>query len=126
MPGPKTDAPYAPQTLLPGGVVIPLYPPGSPYLRAQDIREPEVYRMWAPGQVGAITHIHNPSIEFHPGNGQLATGAASAIQALPRSSPLTLRAADHQPQNPDREVAYLVAWFAFSVRKFNMPMLSSR
>ncbi len=76
MPGPKTDAPYAPQTILPGGVVIPLYPPGSPYLRAQDLREPEVYRMWAPGQVGAITHIHDPSIEFHPGNGQLATGAA--------------------------------------------------
>jgi len=76
MPGPKTEAPYAPQTILPGGVVIPLYPPGSPYLRAQDIREPEVYRMWAPGQIGAITHIHNPSIEFHPGNGQLATGAA--------------------------------------------------
>jgi acetyl esterase/lipase len=76
IPGPKTDAPYAPQTVLPGGVVIPLYPPDSPYLKPENIREPEVYGMWGPGQVGAVTHIHNPSIEFHPGNGQLNTGAA--------------------------------------------------
>lgn len=76
MPGPKTEGPYAPQTLLPGGVVIPLFPPDSAYLRAESLREPEVYRMWGPGQVGAVTHIHNPSLEFHPGNGQLNTGAA--------------------------------------------------
>ena len=29
-PGPQTDAPYAPQPILQGGVVIPLFPPGSP------------------------------------------------------------------------------------------------
>lgn len=75
-PGPKSDAPYAPQAILSGGVVLPLYPPDSPYLKAENIREPEVYGMWSPGQVGAVTHIHNPSIEFHPGNGQLNTGAA--------------------------------------------------
>jgi len=75
-PGPKTDSPYAPQAVLPGGVVIPLYPPNSPYLKPENIREPEVYGMWGTGQVGAVTHIHNPSIEFHPGNGQLNTGAA--------------------------------------------------
>lgn len=76
MPGPKTEGTYAPQTLLPGGVVIPLFPPDSPYLRAETLREPEVYRMWGPGQVGSITHIHNPSLEFHPGNGQLNTGTS--------------------------------------------------
>ena len=31
--GPATSAPYAPQPILPGGVVVPLYPPGSPLSR---------------------------------------------------------------------------------------------
>lgn len=75
-PGPKTDAPYAPQTLLPGGVVIPLFPPDSPYLKPEKLREPEVYKLWGSGQVGSIVHIHNPSLEFHAGNGQLNTGTA--------------------------------------------------
>lgn len=74
-PGPKTDAPYAPKAILPGGVVIPLYPATSPYLKADKLAEPEVYQNWGPGLVGAVTSIHNPSIEFHAGNGQLNTGA---------------------------------------------------
>ncbi len=80
-PGPKTDAPYAPQAILPGGVVIPLYPPESPYLNPDKIREPEEYYMWGPGRIGAIVHIHNPSIEFHPGNKALNTGAAIILAA---------------------------------------------
>ena len=75
-PGPKTDAPYAPQAILPGGVVIPLYPPDSPYLKPDKIREPEVYQLWGAGTVGSVVSIHNPSLEFHAGNGQLNTGAA--------------------------------------------------
>lgn len=75
-PAPATDQPYAPQALMPGGVVVPLYPPNSPYLRADKIREPEKYIFWGPtGEVGAVIHIHNPSIEFHPGQSQLNTGA---------------------------------------------------
>lgn len=74
-PGTRTDAPYAPQAILPGGVVIPLYPPDSPYLQAGRLAEPEVYQLWGPGTVGAVTSIHNPSIEFHAGNGRLNTGA---------------------------------------------------
>jgi hypothetical protein len=31
-PGPSTDGPYAPLPILPGGVVVTLYPPGSPFL----------------------------------------------------------------------------------------------
>jgi acetyl esterase/lipase len=80
-PGPKTDAPYAPQPILPGGVVVPLYPADSSYLNQSKIREPETYLMWGPGEIGAIVHIHNPSIEFHPGNGQLNTGAAIILAA---------------------------------------------
>ncbi len=74
-PGPKTDAPYAPRAVLPGGVVIPLYSAGSPYLKADKVAEPEVYQNWGPGLVGAVTSIHNPSLEFHAGNGRLNTGA---------------------------------------------------
>src|ERR1017187_10348975 len=44
-PGPVNDAPYAPQPILPGGVVAPLYPPGSPLLKAERVREAEQYNM---------------------------------------------------------------------------------
>lgn len=81
VPGPMTDAPYAPQAVLPGGVVVPLYPPNSAYLNQGKIREPEKYLMWGPGEIGAIVHIHNPSIEFHPGNGSLNTGAVIVLAA---------------------------------------------
>ena len=64
-PGPATDAPYAPTALLPGGVVVTLFPPGSPYLKMDRVREPEQYSMSqsAPGRVNNIVNIHNPSIE---------------------------------------------------------------
>src|SRR5688572_6141688 len=82
-PGPKTDAPYAPQAILPGGVVVPLYPPDSPALNKDKIREPEVYNWYGPGRemIGNIVSIHNPSIEFHAGNGQLNTGVAIILAA---------------------------------------------
>jgi hypothetical protein len=75
-PGPQTESPYAPRAILPGGVVIPLYPSDSPYLKTDKIREAEVYQLWGAGLVGAVTNIHNPSLEFHAGNSQLNTGAA--------------------------------------------------
>jgi acetyl esterase/lipase len=74
-PAPKTDAPYAPQAVLPGGVVIPLYPSNSLYLKADKVTEAEVYQLWGPALIGSVTSIHNPSIEFHAGNSQLNTGA---------------------------------------------------
>ncbi|HEY3757487.1 MAG TPA: alpha/beta hydrolase fold domain-containing protein [Opitutaceae bacterium] len=81
-PGPRTDQPYAPRAILPGGVVVTLYPPDSPYLRANLIREPEQYTFWGPtGEIGAVTHIHNPSIEFHPGISQLNTGDCIILAA---------------------------------------------
>jgi acetyl esterase/lipase len=66
-PGPMTDAPYAPQPILLGGIVIPLFPPNSPYLNPSRIREPEVYNMnrAVPGRIESIVNIHNPSIEVH-------------------------------------------------------------
>jgi acetyl esterase/lipase len=76
-PGPQTDAPYAPQAILPGGVVIPLYPPGSPYLKMDRVREPEQYNMSAavPGRINSIVNIHNPSIEIHTVDRGINTGA---------------------------------------------------
>jgi acetyl esterase/lipase len=82
-PGPKTDAPYAPTAILPGGVVVTLFPPGSPYLKMDRIREPEQYNMSqsAPGRVGSIVNIHNPSIEVHTVERGLNTGAAVILVA---------------------------------------------
>jgi hypothetical protein len=42
---PSTDAPYTPQPILPGGVVMALYPPGSPFLNKEKVREAEQYNM---------------------------------------------------------------------------------
>jgi endo-1,4-beta-xylanase len=44
-PNPATDAPYSPSPILPGGVVVTLYPPGSPYLKMERVREAEQYNM---------------------------------------------------------------------------------
>jgi endo-1,4-beta-xylanase len=82
-PGPVTDGPYAPQPILPGGVVMPLYPPGSLYLKMDKIREAEVYNMSqaVPGRISSIVNIHNPSIEVHTVERGLNTGAAVILVA---------------------------------------------
>lgn len=76
-PGPVTNAPYAPQPILQGGIVVPLYPPGSPFLKSDRVREAEVYNMSqvVPGRINSIVNVHNPSIEFHPVDRTLNTGA---------------------------------------------------
>ena len=82
-PGPAADAPYAPLPILPGGVVIPLYPPGSPYLKAERIREAEQYNLSqaVPGRISSIVNIHNPSIEVHTVERGINTGAAVILVA---------------------------------------------
>ena len=82
-PGPATDQPYAPQPILQGGVVVPLFPPGSRYLKGDRVREPEQYNLSrdVPGRVGSIVNIHNPSIEVHTVEGSLNTGAAVILVA---------------------------------------------
>jgi hypothetical protein len=44
-PGAETEAPYSPLPILPGGIVVPLYPPGLPFLNMNRIREPEHYNL---------------------------------------------------------------------------------
>ncbi|MBI2684760.1 MAG: alpha/beta hydrolase [Acidobacteria bacterium] len=82
-PGPAGDGPYTPQPILPGGIVVPLYPAGSPYLKADKVREPEVYNMsqTVAGRIGSIVNIHNPSIEVHTVDRGLNTGAAIILAA---------------------------------------------
>jgi endo-1,4-beta-xylanase len=82
-PGPQTDAPYAPQPILQGGIVIPLFPPNSPYLNKDKIDIPEQYSMSGSvhGRINSIVHIHNPSIEVHLVDGGLNTGAAVILIA---------------------------------------------
>jgi endo-1,4-beta-xylanase len=82
-PGPVTDQPYAPQPILPGGVVIALYPPGSPFLKMDRVREAEQYNMsrGVPGRIQSIVNIHNPSIEYHPAEGGAANGSVIILAA---------------------------------------------
>ncbi len=82
-PGPTNDAPYAPLPILQGGVVVPLYPPGSPFLKAERVREAEQYNMsqTVPGRINSIVNIHNPSIEVHTIDRGLNTGAAVILVA---------------------------------------------
>jgi endo-1,4-beta-xylanase len=82
-PGPVTDGPYAPQPIVAGGIVVPLYPAGSPFLKAERVREAEQYNMSqvVPGRIGSIVNIHNPSIEVHMVDRGLNTGAAVILVA---------------------------------------------
>ena len=82
-PGPATEAPYAPTPILSGGVVVTLYPPGSPYLNRDRVHEAEQYNMSkaVPGRINSIVNIHNPSIEVHTVERSLNTGAAVILVA---------------------------------------------
>lgn len=82
-PGPTNTAPYAPQPILPGGIVLALYPPGSPFLRTDRVHEAEQYNLSksAPGRISSIVNIHNPSIEVHTVDGGVSTGAAVILAA---------------------------------------------
>lgn len=82
-PGAVTKGPYAPQPILPGGIVMPLFAPGSPYLNAKRVREAEVYNMdlAVPGRITSIVNIHNPSIEVHLASPSNNSGAAIILVA---------------------------------------------
>ena len=82
-PGPESAAPYAPLPILQGGIVIALYPPGSPFLKMDRVREPEQYNLsrTVPGRINSIINIHNPSIEIHTVDRGLNTGAAVILIA---------------------------------------------
>ncbi len=80
-PGPQTDRPYQPLALIPGGIVLTLYPPGSPYLDNTRVTIPEVYNNATAVRVGSIVSIHNPSIEFHAAPADKNTGTCIILAA---------------------------------------------
>ena len=63
--------------------MLTLWPTGSPYLHAGRVSEPEQFNMsqTVPGRIASIVNIHNPSIEFHPVEKGLNTGAAVILVA---------------------------------------------
>src|SRR5690349_296210 len=75
--------PYAPQPIVNGGIVVPLYPAGSPYLKADRVKEAETYNLSqvVPGRISSIVNIHNPSIEFHTVERGINTGAVVILVA---------------------------------------------
>ena len=52
-------------------------------LKAERVREAEVYNMMrgVPGRIQSIVNIHNPSIEFHPADPGINTGAVVILVA---------------------------------------------
>ncbi|MFO0959255.1 MAG: alpha/beta hydrolase [Isosphaeraceae bacterium] len=82
-PAEDTGKPYAPQAILPGGVVVPLFAPDSPYLKADKLHIPEVYNLSqaVPGRISSIVSIHNPSIEVHTVEKGINTGTAIIVIA---------------------------------------------
>ena len=75
------DSPFMPQAIVPGGIILPLYPPTSPLLRRERIHEAENYNS-ATGGKGPITNvinIHNPSIEVHLAADRSLNGAAVIV-----------------------------------------------
>ena len=85
IPGPAvaTDEPYQPQALLPGGIVMPVFPPDSSFLNASRVREDEIYEMHGqvPGRIQRLKNVHVPSIEVHPVERNLSTGAAIILMS---------------------------------------------
>jgi hypothetical protein len=82
-PAEVTDRPYAPQPILQGGIVLTLYPPDSPLLKKERLREAEKYNLSrdVPGRINSIVNIHNPSIEVHLVDRSLNTGSAVILAA---------------------------------------------
>jgi len=76
------NAAFVPQTIMPGGIVQPLYPPDSPMLKKERIQEAERYNTQGggTGKILNVINIHNPSIEAHlVGNAANNTGAAVIV-----------------------------------------------
>ena len=102
-PGPVTSGPYAPQPILPGGIVVPLYAPDSPHLKHERVAEAEHYNLTTgvPGRIQSIVNIHNPSIEVHAVDARGNTGAAVILVA----------GGGHRTLNVGSESGDFVPWF---------------
>ena len=77
------DGPFIPAAAAPGGIVLPLYPPDSPFLKKERIHEAERYNTTGSstgGKVQSTLNIHNPTIEVHLAHSdQQKTGTAIIV-----------------------------------------------
>ena len=102
-PGAVTAAGFVPAPVLQGGEVFLLYPPDSPFLKADRVKEPELNNMSStvPGRIQSIVNIHNPSIELHRVDTGTSTGAAVIL----------IPGGGHNTLNVGTEGADLVSYF---------------
>jgi endo-1,4-beta-xylanase len=77
-PALASEQPFVPQAVVAGGIVVPLYPPGSAILKQERVREAEQLTMTrgVPGRIQSLVNVHNPSIEVHTVEPGQNTGAA--------------------------------------------------
>jgi endo-1,4-beta-xylanase len=94
---------FVPQPILPGGQIVTLFPPDSPYLKRDRIAEPEQNNLQrtVPGRIQSIVNIHNPSIEVHVVDPSNNTGAAVIL----------VPGGGHNTLNVGTEGADLVSYF---------------
>ena len=80
---PGAATPFVPQPILPGGQIVTLFPPDSPFLKRDRIGEQEQNNIQktVPGRIQSIVNIHNPSIEVHVVDPGSNTGAAVILVA---------------------------------------------
>ncbi len=78
---PTNGLPQVPIPLIPGGQVVPLWPPGSPTLRGTDQKEIITYAPGSTDRVQKVVNIHNPSIEIHLARADRANGTAVILAA---------------------------------------------
>lgn len=77
----QTPAPFQPQPIVPGGTILPLFPPDSPLLKKERLAEPEQYNTTgsSKGAIINVIGIHNPSIEVHLASDRSLNGAAVIV-----------------------------------------------
>ncbi|MEI6463253.1 MAG: alpha/beta hydrolase [Verrucomicrobiota bacterium] len=101
---PLSAAPAPLQPILPGGVIVPLYPETSPRLNAARLGEAETLNRSTknPARIQSIVNIHYPSLEFHGVDAAANTGTAIIVVA----------GGGHRTLNVGPEGADLAPWLA--------------
>ena len=77
------DGPFVPDPALPGGIVLPLYPPDSPMLKRERLHEAERYNTSGKSTDKLLNtlNIHNPTIEVHLAPAEQPNTGAAVIVA---------------------------------------------
>jgi hypothetical protein len=97
-PGPSTDAPYAPRPILPGGVVVTLYPPGSPFLNQDRVRaKPSPWQFRFIDWFRDLGFLEKPDVETKAAK-DIAFYLSQPLPNTPPRAPSRDRSASHSPR----------------------------